>query len=54
MRMLLNYDVGCTSFEAIHTLSKGTICNKFKEAACMWGLLEDDNEYDICLAMVAN
>ena len=53
MRMLLNHVTGCTGFEDIRTLSDGTICSAFKEAACMRGLLEDDNEYDLCLAEAA-
>ena len=28
-----------------------TLCHSFKEAECHRGLLEDDNEYDLCLAM---
>ena len=48
LRIFLNYIIGCTSFEDIRTLLDGTICHTFKEAACQRGLLEDDNEYDLC------
>ena len=54
MRMLLNHVTGCTSFEDIRTLSNGTNCSTFKEAARKRVLLEDDNEYDLCLADPAN
>ena len=36
------------------TMPDGTLCHTFKEAACHRGLLEDDNEYDLCLAMAAS
>ena len=51
---LLNHVTGCTSFQDIHTLPDGTLCHTFKEATCHRGLLEDDNEYDLCLAMAAS
>ena len=44
----------CTSFQDIRTLPDGTLCHTFKEASCHRGLLEDDNEYDLCLAMAAS
>ena len=52
--MLLNHVTGCTSFQDIRTLPNGTVCHTYKEAACHRGLLEDDNEYDLCLAMAAS
>ena len=54
MKILLNHVTGCTSFQDIRTLPDGTLCHTFKEAACHRGLLEDDNEYDLCLAMAAS
>ena len=54
LRILLNHVTGCTSFQDIRTLPDGTLCHTFKEAACHRGLLEDDNEYDLCLAMAAS
>ena len=54
LRILLNHVTGCTSFQHIRTLPDGTLCHTFKEAACHHGLLEDDNEYDLCLAMAAS
>ena len=54
LRMLLNHVTGCTSFQDIRTLPDGTVCHTYKEAACHRGLLEDDNEYDLCLAMAAS
>ena len=53
-RMLLNYVTGCTSYEDIRTLSDGTICNTYKEAARKRGLLEDDQECDDCLTEAAS
>ena len=37
-------------YQDIRTLPDGTLCHTLKEAACQRGLLEDDNEYDLCLA----
>ena len=54
LRILLNHVTGCTSFQDIRTLPDGTLCHTFKEAACHRGLLEDDDEYDLCLAMAAS
>ena len=54
LRILLNHVTGCTSFQAIRTLPDGTVCGTFKETACHRGLLEDDSEYDLCLAMAAS
>ena len=54
LRIFLNHVTGCTSFQDIRTLPDGTLCHTFKEAACHRGLLEDDNEYDLCLAMAAS
>ena len=36
------------------TLLDGSPCHTFKEAARHRGLLEDGNEHDLCLAMVAS
>ena len=52
--MLLNHVTGCTSYEDIRTLSDGTICNTYKEAARKRGLLEDDQECDSCLTEAAS
>ena len=54
LRILLNHVTGCTSFQDIRTLPDGTLCHTFKEATCHRGLLEDDNEYDLCLAMAVS
>ena len=54
MRMLLNHVTGCISYEDIRTLSDGTICNTYKEAARTRGLLEDDQECDSCLTEAAS
>ena len=54
LRILLYYVTGCTSFQDNRTLPDGTLCHTFEEAACHRGLLEDDNEYDLCLAMAAS
>ena len=54
MRMLLNHVTGCKSYEDILTLSDGTICNTYKEAARKRGLLEDDQECDSCLTEAAS
>ena len=53
MRILLNQDIVCTSFEDILTLLKGTVCHRSKEVACQRGPL-DDNEYDFCLVVAAS
>ena len=42
LRMLLNHVTGCISYEDIRTLTDGTLCNTYKEAARKRGLLEDD------------
>ena len=54
LRILLNHVTGCTSFQAIRTVPDENVCGTFKEAACHWGLLQDDSEYDLCLAMAAS
>ena len=51
--MLLNHVTGCTSYQEIRTLSDGTVCDTFKEAARRRGLLEDDQESDDCLTAAA-
>ena len=53
LRMLLNHVTGCTSYQEIRTLSDGTVCDTFKEAARRRGLLEDDQESDDCLTAAA-
>ena len=50
LRMLLNYVIGCTSYEDIRTLPDGTVCNSYKETALERGLLDDDQEIDECLS----
>ena len=47
--MLLNYVIGCTSYEDICILSDVTVCNSYKEAAFKRGLLDDDQEINECL-----
>ena len=54
LRMLLNHVTGCTSYEDIRTLTDGTLCNTYKEAARKRGLLEDDRECDDCLTEAAS
>ena len=54
LNILLNHVTGCTSVQDIRTLPDGTLCHTFKEAACHRGILEDDNEYDLCLAMAVS
>ena len=54
LRILLNHVTDDTSFQDIRTLRDGTLRHTFKEAACHRGLLEDDNEYDLCLVMAAS
>ena len=51
--MLLNHSTGCTSYQEIRTLSDGTMCGTFKEAARRRGLLEDDQESDDSLTAAA-
>ena len=54
LRIHLNHVIGCTSFQDISTLFDGTVCHTFNEAACRRWLLEDDNEYDLCLAVAVS
>jgi hypothetical protein len=44
MRMLLNRQVGCTSFEDIRTV-RGHVCDSYREACGELGLLADDGEF---------
>jgi hypothetical protein len=44
MRMLLNVQVGCTSFEDIRTV-RGHVCDSYREACGELGLLADDREF---------
>ena len=50
LRMLLNYVIGCTSYEDIRTLPDATVCNSYKKAALERCLLDDDQEIDECLS----
>ena len=54
LRIVLNHVTGCTSYENSRTLLDCTVCHTFKEDPCQRGLLEDDNEYDLCLAVAAS
>ena len=54
LRILLNHVIGCSSFADVHTLLDDTVCHTFKQAAYHHGLLEDNNEYDLCLAVTAS
>jgi len=47
LRLLLHHVTGCTSFQDVRTLSDGTICPTFKEAAIQRGLLLDDSEWTL-------
>ena len=49
LRILLHHIPGCKSFEDLRTLSDGTICASFKEAALKKGFLQDDEEWIDCL-----
>src|SRR5581483_166480 len=49
LRMLLNFIPGATSFDDIKTIY-GIKYNTFKEAAFQLGLVDDDNECNICLS----
>ncbi|KAF3635418.1 hypothetical protein FXO38_13222 [Capsicum annuum] len=52
MRMLLNFVKGSTSFESIRTIN-GVSYKTYKEACYALGLLEDDQEWNDCLAEAA-
>ncbi|XP_059311363.1 ATP-dependent DNA helicase PIF1-like [Lycium ferocissimum] len=52
MRMLLNFVKGSTSFESIRTIN-GVPHKTYKEACYALGLLEDDKEWNDCLAEAA-
>ncbi|KAH0686063.1 hypothetical protein KY285_016607 [Solanum tuberosum] len=52
MRMLLNFVKGSTSFESIRTIN-GVRYDTYKEAFYALGLLEDDKEWNDCLAEAA-
>ena len=52
LRMLLNIVKGAKCFQDIRSID-GYTYNTFKEAAKHRGLLEDDNEWDICLTEAA-
>ncbi|CAI2202024.1 7421_t:CDS:1, partial [Funneliformis geosporum] len=48
LRILLNYIKGATSFNNLNTINE-YICKTFKEACIHLDLLQNDNEWDICL-----
>lgn len=48
LRILLLHQKGCKSFEDVRTV-RGHLCDTFKEAALMMGLLQDDAEWDRAL-----
>ncbi|KAF3623079.1 hypothetical protein FXO38_30936 [Capsicum annuum] len=52
MRMLQNFVKGSTSFESIRTIN-GVSYKTYKEACYSLGLLEDDKEWNDCLAEAA-
>nr|XP_025887491.1 uncharacterized protein LOC112941712 [Solanum lycopersicum] len=52
MRMLLNFVKGSTYFESIRTIN-GVRYDTYKEACYALGLLEDDKEWNDCLAEAA-
>ncbi|KAM3376292.1 hypothetical protein P3S68_015007 [Capsicum galapagoense] len=52
MRMLLNFVKGSTFFESIRTIN-GVSYKTYKEACYALGLLEDDKEWNDCLAEAA-
>ncbi|XP_009803962.2 uncharacterized protein [Nicotiana sylvestris] len=52
MRMLLNFVKGCTSFESIRRIN-GVTHDNYKDACYALGLLEDDKEWNDCLAEAA-
>ncbi|KAG1663595.1 hypothetical protein GQR58_020325 [Nymphon striatum] len=54
LRLLLHHVTGCTSFQDVRTLSNGTLCPTFKEAAIQRGLLSDDSEWTHCLQEAAS
>ncbi|XP_060190349.1 uncharacterized protein LOC132619465 [Lycium barbarum] len=49
MRMLLNFVKGCTSFESIRTIN-GVKHKTYREECYALGLLDDDKEWNDCLA----
>ncbi|XP_019240003.1 PREDICTED: uncharacterized protein LOC109219999 [Nicotiana attenuata] len=49
LRMLLNFFKGCTSFESIRRIN-GVTHENYKDACYALGLLEDDKEWNGCLA----
>ena len=51
---VLNHVTSCTSFQDIRTLPDGTLCHTIKEAVCHRGLLESDNQFDMCLTIAAS
>lgn len=53
MRLLLNVQVGCTSFEDIRTVN-GIVFNTYREACGALHLLADDREYIELIKEVAN
>ena len=53
LRVLLTDIPGATSFEALRTTRDGVLCNTFREAAALRGLLADDSEWHKALEEVA-
>src|ERR1700722_9526842 len=53
LRILLTHIKGATSFDNLKTVN-GYICMTFKEACIHLGLLQDDNEWDVCLYEASN
>ena len=52
LRMLLNIVCGATSFENLRTVN-GILYPSFKEACIALGLLQNDEEWDLCLKEAA-
>ena len=46
---MLSHVTGYTSYQDIRSLTDGTVCPTYKEAALKRGLLDDDQESDDCL-----
>jgi len=44
MHLLLNHQVGCTSYEDIRTV-EGHVYDSYREACCALGLLTDDRQF---------
>ena len=53
LRLLLQHVKGALSFPDIRTLDTGEVCSSFREACLRRGLLEDDDEWRVCLQETA-